>query len=156
MKNNLKAKNTLHLFFIILRELWDARKGMNESVQAVVNITYAAYDFAACATGQSGASASWAAMKFLAKARYMEGPWMIVDFTHFLYPQYDDRMNSLIEDNLRESIPELAKLARQLIIKDDAHKLRAHPNVRARWELVSRMDRPGVSVADLPKGWFKH
>jgi hypothetical protein len=71
----------------------------NTHIEAIADITKAAFDSAANKLGASGYSASCAELMFLQKSRKINGPFCILRAEDMLYPQYNlpDSLTKFIE-----------------------------------------------------------
>lgn len=82
--------------------------------------------------GLSGFQVSWAELTFLKKSRGLEAPFMIVDTSKLLFPQYD--LKKEIYDFVEESKPELAALAKKKLVESGDY---ANPTVVQRWKEIA-------------------
>ena len=62
--------------------------GYEASANAAVEITVAAFEYAASAQGLTGFQAGWASLQFLARVQNLKSPFAIVEAQTMLYPQY--------------------------------------------------------------------
>ncbi len=84
----------------------------NTHIEAIADITLAAFELAADKLGASGYSASCAELLFLQKSRNIQGPFIVLKGQDMLYPQYWDR----IPEHLKaEWMPWARKEAQKLL-----------------------------------------
>jgi hypothetical protein len=133
-----KSKEELDAF---LDELTSEQHDYNTSALAMAEAALAAFNYIGSTLGCTGFQASCADLAFISKTRHMDGPFALLDGSQLLYPQYD--LAARVAEYLKEWPPQLAEKARELIAKDDLHAgLKAHPDVRARWEELAGLEPP--------------
>lgn len=109
----------------------------NSIAEALTEITLATFNYYACKHGMTGYQSSWSALRFLGRSRGIEAPFMIVDSSKLLYPQYN-----LIEDVekfLEESKPELAKQAQDNL--DNEVNNYTSSKVIERWSEIAQYNK---------------
>lgn len=84
--------------------------------EALTEITLATFNYYASKYGMTGFQAGWSAMRFLGRTRGIEAPFMIVDSSKLLFPQYD--LLNDVKKFLEESKVELSKIAQQKLDND--------------------------------------
>lgn len=89
----------------------------------------AAFQFVAGKLGITSYQASLADLDIIRRVRSIEGPFMIMEASRMLYPQYD--LVRELADFQRESVPWIADAARRYLAASQDH---VHPNVTERWE----------------------
>jgi hypothetical protein len=115
-------------------------EGYGRCVYSMAYAAVATFNYVASTLGCTGFQASCADMQILRQTRDLEHGFMIVDANKLLFPQYDPMRE--VAKFLEERRPELAAVARQKIAEDDASNVKAHPNVRARWEEIAALVPP--------------
>lgn len=63
-------------------------EGYEASANAALEITMAAFEYAASSQGLTGFQAGWASLQFLARVQNLKCPFAIVEAEKMLYPQY--------------------------------------------------------------------
>lgn len=101
----------------------------NSQCYAVSMAAVAAFYYAAGTLGLSLNQAGHAVMDVVRRTRVMKGPFMIVDISNALYPQYD--LVKLVRDGINESREWLRDEARKLLASTHADD--AHTDVIAHW-----------------------
>lgn len=98
------------------------------SAEAMSQAAIAAFNFTAYTLGVTGFQAGWAEMRFIQEMRDLELPFMILDSSRLLYPQYN--LHNQAEEFIQESQEAVAIEAKRLLeINEGASK-----QVRERWE----------------------
>jgi hypothetical protein len=105
-------------------------------VYAISLSAVAAYNYVVHELGVTGFQASCADLDILKRTRSLEGPFMIVDFSKALYPQYNllNEVNEVFDKNQKW----LKEEAIKLLDKNKNDKF-VHPNVKAHWEKLASM-----------------
>ncbi len=108
----------------------------NSIADALVESTLAFFNYFASKHGMTGFQSSWAALNFLGRTRGIEAPFMIVDSSKMLYPQYD--LIGEVKKFLEDSKPKLAEIAQKNLEEADEYTSR---RVIERWkELVKHSE----------------
>jgi len=94
----------------------------------------AAYNYASSKVGASGFQAGCADMDILRRTRGLKGPFMIVDITKAMYPQYD--LMKKLSDYLLECRGWLRDEAKKQLA-DEKNVNRCHPDVVAHWKKLA-------------------
>lgn len=112
-----------------IEEIENKQHDYNSIAEALRDATLAFFNYFAVKHAMTGWQSSWAALSFLGKSRGLEAPFMIVDSSKLLFPQYDvlGDVKKFIEDSKKD----LAGLAKEKLNKVDGL---TSPNVVARWE----------------------
>ncbi|MCM3109921.1 hypothetical protein [Lederbergia lenta] len=105
----------------------------NTIAEALVDSTLAFFNYFASKHGMTGFQSSWAALNFLGRTRGMEAPFMIVDSSKMLYPQYD--LIKDVEKFLEESKPKLAEMAKKNLGEVDKY---TSEKVIKRWNELAK------------------
>lgn len=107
----------------------------NTHVEAIADITKAAFDFSANKLGASGFSASYAELLFIQASRRLKGPFAIVKAEDMLYPQYDieNRTSELYEQWLPWAVQE----AKKLLAENETAPFKAADSVVAHWRWLA-------------------
>ena len=100
-------------------------------VYAVSLATVATFNYMAGTMGITGFQASMADLDVLRRTRNLQGPFMIIDASDALYPQYD--LPGKLAEAMEKWRPWLAEQARKKL----ADSATAHPNVRAHWKRLA-------------------
>lgn len=98
----------------------------NSAPDAAANAALAAFNYVATELGMTGFQAGYAQMQFIKTSRHIEGPFMILDATQMLYPQYDP--HNQVQEFLEECKPALGEIAKKKLEEGPAH-----PSVEKRW-----------------------
>lgn len=107
----------------------------NTHIEAIADITLAAFNLAASELGATGFSASHAELLFLQKSRRIDGPFVIIKAENCVYPQYD--LMKIAQKYSEQWKPFLAQKAKALLDENDL----AAPEVIVYWkQLVSYKD----------------
>ena len=101
-------------------------------VYAMSLAAVAAFNYVAHRLDVTGFQASCADMDVLRRTRRLEGPFMIIDGSKMLYPQYD--LEAQVREALVEWEPWAAKEAQKRLKDLGQH---AHPNVKAHMEMLA-------------------
>jgi hypothetical protein len=125
-----KYPKSLEEFLEYVKEMEEKQHGYNSIVEALTDTTVAFFNYFASKHGMTGFQASWAGLQFLGKTRGIEAPFMIVDSSKMLYPQYD--LISDVREFLEESKPVLGKLAKERLREEHGEFI--SKNVLKRWE----------------------
>lgn len=134
-QNSPLNPKTLEEFVDLVKNIENSHQSYNTITDALADTTAAYFNYFANKHGMTGYQASYAGLEFLKKTRGMEMPFMIVDSSKMLYPQYD--LVSDVEEFLEESKTELAKVAKKNLEELDGNSL-VSLKVVDRWkELVS-------------------
>jgi hypothetical protein len=129
----------------ILNEHENKQHDYSSVAESLTEVTLAMFNYFASKQGMTGFQASWAAMRFLARSRNIEGPWGIVDGSQMLYPQYDLRVQ--LEKWMEEWKPQIGKMAVEKLNSESRY---AHPDVIARWmELATYAPKDDSEVKDV-------
>lgn len=104
-------------------------------VYAMSLAAVSAFHYVAWKLGVTGFQASCADLDVLKRTRHLEGPFMILDASKMLYPQYDLRGDV---DEFLSKDTTAAWLKEQAIKKlDDSANSHAVPNVVAHWKRLA-------------------
>lgn len=135
MKNSSMNPETLEDFIKMVEAVEGSHHTYETIADSLTDLTVAFFNYFASKHGMTGWQASWAQLQFIKKTRNMEAPFMIVDSSKLLYPQYDILVD--VERFLEESKPELAKIAQERLdeLKDDDL---ISLNVLERWKEISK------------------
>jgi hypothetical protein len=124
-----KFPNSLEEFLEYVKEIENQQHNYNSIAQALTDTTVAFFNYFASKHGMTGFQASWSGLQFLSKTRGLEAPFMIVDASKMLYPQYD--LIADVHKFLDDVKPELSKMAKERLEKDTTH---VSYNVLNRWK----------------------
>jgi hypothetical protein len=125
-----KFPKTMDEFLEYVKQIEDQPQDYNSIAKALTNATVAFFNYFASKHGMTGFQASWSGLQFLAKTRGIEAPFMIVDSSKMLYPQYD--LIADVEKFLDDVKPELSKMAKERLEKDNDGFV--SKNVLQRWK----------------------
>lgn len=103
--------NTMQELTNYIETLEGQRHDYGTCVYAMSMAACAAYRYMANKLGVTGFQASCADMDIIRRNRSMEGPFMLIDVGHALYPQYD--LHGKLSQFLAESKPWLQEQAKQ-------------------------------------------
>lgn len=118
-----------------VEELESGSHGYNSIADALTLSTVAFFNYFASKHGMTGFQASWSGLQFIKQTRNIDAPFMIVDSSKLLYPQYD--LESDVREFLEESKKGLAEKARENL--KDANK-HTSSRVIARWEELAKQE----------------
>lgn len=116
----------------LLEVIQKALKGpydYNTSAEAPVEAALAAFNYVASEVGLTGFQAGWGQMQFIKRSRGLKHPFMLLDSSLMLYPQYN--LSNDVNEFMAKSKPHIAKEAKKNLEEKGG---RAHPNVLAHWE----------------------
>ena len=117
-----------------IKELVERDHDYGTCVYAMSMAATAAFNHVASVLGVTGFQASCADMDILRRTRGYEGPFMVVDLTNHLYPQYD--LVGRVREAIDESAQWFADRARAELAKDRSEFLTS-PNVIAHWQRLA-------------------
>jgi hypothetical protein len=100
-------------------------------VYAMALAAVAAFYYVSHQLGVTGFQASCADLEFLRRTRSLEGPFMIIDGSNALYPQYD------LESKLRDALEEWKPWLKHEAKKKLAENSHVHPAVLAHWKKLA-------------------
>ena len=109
--------------------------GYGTCVYAMSLAACAAYNYMADKLGVTGFQASCADMDIIRRNRHMEGPFMLVDVSKALYPQY--HLTNDLREYIEKSSPWLKEQAAKLLADRSD---RAHPEVIAHWRKLAEVE----------------
>lgn len=112
-----------------VEEIESQPHGYNSIADALTQSTVAFFNYFASKHGMTGFQASWSQMQIIATLRNMEAPFMIVDSSKLLYPQYD--VENDVKEFLKNSKAELSKIAKKNLEENNEF---TSQRVIARWE----------------------
>lgn len=135
-QNSPLNPKTLEEFVDLVKNIENSHQSYNTITDALADTTAAYFNYFASKHGMTGYQASYAGLEFLKKTRGMEMPFMIVDSSKMLYPQYD--LVSDVEEFLEESKTELAKVAKKNLEELDGNSL-VSLKVVDRWKELASM-----------------
>lgn len=129
---------TLQELTRVIDELVDGPHDYGTAVYATSLAATAAFHFVAHTLGLSGFQASVADLDVLRRTRHYEGPFMVIDGSNLLYPQYD------LHGNLDEFIQDNAAWVKEQAQKklDEDHGFGVSPRVWEHWEKLAAMELP--------------
>jgi len=103
----------------------------------------AAFDFVAGKLGVTGFQAGCASLDVLRRIKHLEGPFMIVDGSNALYPQYD------LHAKLGEALEKWKPWLKEQAAKKLKESRNAAPGVIEHWKMLAAY-QPSEEVKDLP------
>ena len=106
----------------------------------------ATFNYVGSKLGATGFQASCADMDVLRRTRSYDGPFMVIDGSNMLYPQYD--IHGKVSDALREWRGWAAEEARKKLADDGNF---ACANVVAHWKMLAAYNAEGVSVDEAQR-----
>ncbi|WP_144509847.1 hypothetical protein [Bacillus sp. FJAT-22090] len=115
-----------------LTELEEQTHGYNSIADALTLSTVAFFNYFASKHGMTGFQASWSGLQFIKTTRNIDAPFMIVDSSKLLYPQYD--LEKDVHEFLENSKKELAAKARENLKDVDKH---TNSKVIERWKEIA-------------------
>lgn len=115
--------------------LVDMQHDYGTCVYAMSLAATAAFNHVASKLGVTGFQAGCAEMDILRRTRSLQGPFLLVEASNALYPQYD--LVGKLQEVMKEWSPWLAEQAQKKLDENTADH--AHPGVVAHWqELVAQ------------------
>lgn len=102
-----------------LEELESKNHTYETITDALTDATLAFFNYFAVKHDMTGYQCSWAELQFLKKSRGMQAPFMIVDSSKMLYPQYD--LHKDLDEFLEDSMDELSKIAKENLDNNDGY-----------------------------------
>lgn len=123
-------------FVAYVRSVLDVDKDYDTASNALWKVALAGMNYAEDHMGVSSAQRAWAEMAFLAYSRNIQGPMLLLDGTHMLYPQYNVR--GQVEEWLHSSQEWVKETAQHLI--STTKKVETAPYVWEHWTRLVEED----------------
>lgn len=105
-------------------------------VYAMSIAAQAAFNYVSYKLGTTGFQTSLADLDFLKRTRGMEHGFKILNFTHLLYPQYQEEFRITPEQLITNNINHLGKIAKEKLIESEKGDYPVSPNVTAHWSMI--------------------
>ena len=119
----------------VIEQLVKREHDYGTAVYAMSMAAVAAYEYVARQLGVTGFQASCADMDIIRRNRRLDGPFMLVNGDHALYPQYNIREK--VESFLRDIRPWLGEQARVKLAEQETITIgHAHPDVVNHWKAL--------------------
>lgn len=116
-----------------LKELESKNHTYETITDALTDATLAFFNYFAVKHAMTSYQCSWSELQFLRKSRGMEAPFMIIDSSKMLYPQYD--LHKDLNEFLENSMEELSKIAQKNIENRDEYVCESVLN---RWNEIAK------------------
>lgn len=109
------------------------------AANAITDVAYKAFGYAARDVQASGFQAEWAVMQLFKKIKNLDHGFRVIDYSKLLYPQYKDHFSLSFYECVNENKAWLREEARKLLLEDDENGMIANPSVREHWKYLSEL-----------------
>lgn len=125
-------------FVDYMDEIENQQHDYSSIADALTDTTVAFFNYYASKHGMTGFQAGYSGMQVIGKLRGMKHPFMILDSSKLLYPQYD--LANDVQKFLDESKVSLAPVAKEMIAELDEDSF-VSKGVVARWKEIASLEK---------------